>query len=100
MEFMMDKVYVVVGNSGEHDDAREWVVGAALDATVAQTRTEALNDVARSFGGLMSERGPSLTSAQSKVLQQKLQAAGDESGECPDYNGVEYVCREAPLWKQ
>jgi hypothetical protein len=100
MESTMDKVYVVVGNSGEHDDAREWVVGASLDIAVAMARTEALNDIARSFGGLMSEIGPSLTNAQTKLLQQKLEAGSDESGECPDYNGVEYVCRAAPLWKQ
>jgi hypothetical protein len=73
---------------------------ASLDIAVAMARTEALNDIARSFGGLMSEIGPSLTNAQTKLLQQKLEAGSDESGECPDYNGVEYVCRAAPFWKQ
>jgi hypothetical protein len=81
-----DKVYLVVGSTGEFDDYYKWVAAALLDGTKAKRLRTKLNRIAASHGSCDEEE-------QRSALVNKLAAAGDSNAVC-DYNGVSYRVEE------
>jgi hypothetical protein len=94
----MNQAYIIVGNTGEFDDAAKWNVGVHLDAQKAQEKVDELNRVAAEYGTLTptSNYGLFVTISQKKVARAALEKAGDANG-LMDTNGVRYSLEAVPL---
>lgn len=89
----MNRVWLVMGATGEYSDRQEWPVRAYLDKSVAEREVVRLTDEARA---LFADVGYGWEPHQRKAVQGHGKKVGDP-GFSMDYTGTSYFYYEAEL---
>lgn len=93
----MDKVWIVMGDTGEYSDRSEWVVEAHATEVAAQARVEALETMLREAGlSVSNSEIPDYHERNQAVEAIRGRPDGDP-GLHVDYTGARYSLASCPF---
>jgi hypothetical protein len=94
---MQDKVYVVIGETGEWADASQWNVCAYLDKSLADQHAQTATDAARSLGVLHIDDDTHISNELQTLYNPNPPINPFDALMEVDTNGVSYRVVEIPL---